>query len=148
MGAIWPDTRAVLIEDTANGPAVINALHKEIRGIVAVTPEGGKLSRASAVQPQIEAGQVFLPRPRFADGQLRSDYAWVEDFVEACITFPRGEHDDDVDALTQLLVYLQKKPVGLSASEILAIMRDDQREDDDEDRDIHSYRGFKPPRSF
>jgi predicted phage terminase large subunit-like protein len=149
MVAKWPDTRAVLIEDAANGPAVINALHKEIRGILPVTPEGGKLSRASAVQPQIEAGQVFLPRPRFADGQMQSEYAWVEDFIEVCTTFPRGDHDDDVDALTQLLVYLQKKPMGLSASEILAMMQDEEREDDDERGDIHyPYRGFKPPRRF
>jgi predicted phage terminase large subunit-like protein len=110
----YPSTRAVLIEDAANGPAVVNALHKEIRGILPVTPEGGKHSRASAVQPQVQAGQVFLPRPRFADGQLRFEYAWVEDFIEACATFPKGEHDDDVDALTQLLVYLQKKPEGLT----------------------------------
>ena len=114
MRAKYPETRAVLIEDAANGPAVVSALHKEIRGILAVTPEGGKQSRAAGVQPQIESGQVFLPRPRFADGQLRFDYAWVEDFIEQCSIFPKGEYDDDVDALTQLLVYLQKRPVGLS----------------------------------
>ena len=68
MVAKYPSTRAVLIEDAANGPAVVSALQKEIRGILAVTPEGGKWSRAAAVQPQVEAGQVLLPRPRFADG--------------------------------------------------------------------------------
>jgi predicted phage terminase large subunit-like protein len=89
MRSKYPGTRAVLIEDAANGPAVVSALHKEIPGILAVTPEGGKKSRAAAVQPEIEARQVFLPRPRFADGQLRFDYAWVEDFVEQCSVFPR-----------------------------------------------------------
>jgi phage terminase large subunit-like protein len=68
-----------LIEDAANEPAVISALYQEIRGVVPVTPEGGKFSRAYAVQPQIEAGQVFLHSPRYPDGSLRPEHAWVED---------------------------------------------------------------------
>lgn len=143
MVAKYPTTRAVLIEDAANGPAVVSALHKEIRGILPVTPEGGKFSRAAAVQPQIEAGQVFLPRPRFADGQLRFEYAWVEDFVEQCSVFPKGEHDDDVDALTQVLVYMQKRPANLlSASQILAAGQDDRSDDDDDDDDGGYRRGL------
>jgi predicted phage terminase large subunit-like protein len=134
MVSKYPATRAVLIEAAANGPAAVSALHKEIPGILPVTPEGGKFSRAAAVQPQIEAGQVFLPRPRFADGQLRFDHAWVEDFIEQCRVFPKGEHDDDVDALTQLLVYLQnRRSTGLSARQILAMMEDDEGDDDDDD---------------
>ena len=134
MAAKYPSARAILVEDAANGPAVVNTLQKEIRGILAVTPEGGKRSRAAAVQPQVEAGQVLLPRPRFADGQLRTEYAWVEDFVEQCSLFPKGEHDDDVDAMTQALVYLQKRPVSqVSASQILAIGREDHDDDDDDD---------------
>ena len=113
----YPATRVVLVEDAANGPAVVSALHKEVRGILAVTPEGGKMSRAWAVQPQIESGQVILPRPSFPDGQLRLEYGWVEDLMEQCAVFPKGEHDDDVDALTQALVYLQKRPtIQLSAA--------------------------------
>lgn len=134
MVAKYPNARAVLVEDAANGPAVVSVLQKEVRAILAVTPEGGKQSRAAAVQPQIEAGQVLLPRPRFADGQLRFDYAWVEDFVEQFSAFPKGEHDDDVDALTQALVYLQKRPVSqLTAGQILAIGADDRDDDDDDD---------------
>lgn len=154
----YPGTRVVLIEDAANGPAVVSALHKEIPGILAVTPEGGKLSRAAAVQPQIEAGQVFLPRPRFADGQLRAGYAWVEDFMEQCSVFPKGEHDDDVDALTQLLVYLQKRPASqLTPGQILAIGADDHTDDDDDDDDggagagvRNRFGGWRPrwPRQF
>ena len=36
----------------------------------------------------------------------------MEDFVEQCSLFPKGEHDDDVDAMTQALVYLQKRPAS------------------------------------
>ena len=35
----------------------------------------------SAESPGTVHQRLFLPRPRFADGQLRSEYAWVEDFV-------------------------------------------------------------------
>lgn len=134
MVAKFPNARAVLVESAANGDAAVNTLQATIRGILLVTPEGGKKSRAAAVQPQIEAGQVLLPRPRFADGQLRIEYAWVEDFAEKCSLFPKGEHDDDVDALTQALVYLQKRPVSqLTASQILAIGADDHDDDDDDD---------------
>ena len=131
----YPSAR-VLVEDAANGSAVVDHLQQEIRGILAVTPDGGKWSRAAAVQPQVEAGQVLLPRPRFADGHLRAEYAWVEDFVEQCSLFPKGEHDDDIDAMTQALVYLQKRPVNqLSASQILAVGRKDDDDDDDDGND-------------
>jgi hypothetical protein len=41
----YQGARAILVEDAANGPAVVNSLHKEIRGILPITPEGGKWSR-------------------------------------------------------------------------------------------------------
>jgi predicted phage terminase large subunit-like protein len=128
----YPGTRAILIEDAANGPAVISALNQEVRGVIPVTPEGGKFSRAFAVQPQVEAGQVFLPNPRYPDGSLRMEHAWVEDFVEQLSMFPKGEHDDDVDALTQLLVYWRRRPGGLSISDILSILQSDEDHEDDD----------------
>jgi predicted phage terminase large subunit-like protein len=159
MAEKYPATRAVLVEDAANGPAVINMLQREIRGILAVTPEGGKWSRAAAVQPQVESGQVFLPKPRFADGQLRFEYAWVEDFIEQCSLFPKGDHDDDVDALTQAMVYLQNRPAStLSASYILSLGTRDSRHDDGDDDEhddddgggSNSFGGWGPkwPRHF
>jgi predicted phage terminase large subunit-like protein len=90
MVAKYPASRAVLIEDAANGPAVVSTLQKEIPGILAVTPEGGKYSRAAAVQPQVEAGQVFLPTPTFPDGYRNLEHSWVDDFIEQCGIFPRG----------------------------------------------------------
>jgi predicted phage terminase large subunit-like protein len=59
----WPGTLAKLIEDKANGSAVIQMLAHEIPGILPVNPEGGKVARAMAVSPLIEAGNVYLPHP-------------------------------------------------------------------------------------
>lgn len=95
LSAKWPQARAKLIEDKANGPAVIQLLKKEIPGLIPVNPEGGKIVRASAVSPDIEAGNVYLPEPMIAP--------WVHDFIEECAAFPNGANDDQVDAMTQAL---------------------------------------------
>lgn len=92
------DTTCILIEDKANGSALISMLKKEISGVIAVNPEGGKVSRVNAVAPHIEAGNVFLPRQTIAP--------WVGDFVEECASFPKGKHDDDVDSMSQAITKL------------------------------------------
>jgi len=92
----WPGTVAKLIEDKANGSAVIQMLSREISGILPVNPEGGKVARAAAVSPLIEAGNVYLPHLQYAP--------WVNDFIEECAAFPNGAHDDQVDAMTQALL--------------------------------------------
>jgi predicted phage terminase large subunit-like protein len=98
----YPQTGAILIEDAANGPAIINVLNRQVPGIIGVTPEGGKYARAQAASPTVEAGNVWLPNPR-PYGQLLPGRAWVEDFIYQCCVFPTGAHDDDVDAFTQLV---------------------------------------------
>jgi predicted phage terminase large subunit-like protein len=91
----WPQAVAKLVEDRANGPAVIASLQHDLCGLIAVNPEGGKFARASAVSPQIEAGNVYLPHPDLVP--------WVEGLIEECAGFPFAAHDDQVDALTQAL---------------------------------------------
>ena len=95
----WPNARGKLIEDKANGIAVIQVLKNEISGIIPVEPKGGKEARAQAVSWDIEAGNVFLPRTA----------QWAHDFVEECALFPNGAHDDQVDAMSQALVRLGSK---------------------------------------
>jgi predicted phage terminase large subunit-like protein len=91
----WPKAGAKLVEDKANGPAVIQELQHDVEGLIEVTPEGGKIARAHAVSPQVEAGNIYLPHPAIAP--------WVEVFLEETAAFPNGRHDDQVDAMTQAL---------------------------------------------
>jgi predicted phage terminase large subunit-like protein len=98
----YPQAVRKLVEDAANGPAIISSLGARIEGVIAVTPQGGKLARARAAQPRVEAGDIYLPNPR-PNGVLMESRAWVDDFIHACTVFPRGRHDDDVDAFTQLV---------------------------------------------
>lgn len=95
MTAKWPNAHTKLIEDKANGPAVIQMLKREISGLIAVNPEGGKVVRAAAVSPEIEAGNVYLPDPSIAP--------WIHDFIEEASAFPNGANDDQVDSMTQAL---------------------------------------------
>lgn len=92
----WPQAIAKLVEDKANGTAVIATLRHEITGLIPVNPEGGKMARAQAVAPQIEAGNVYLPDPSIAP--------WVHDFIEECAAFPNAAHDDQVDQMSQALL--------------------------------------------
>lgn len=89
----YPETSYTYIEDKANGSAIIDALSREFSGIIPVAPEGGKMSRASAVSHLIETGRVYLPQ--YA--------AWLEDFIKESSAFPAGKHDDQVDAASQAL---------------------------------------------
>lgn len=100
MAAKHPEANAKYIEDKANGSAVIQILTNEIPGIIAVTPDGGKVARASAISPDVEAGNVYLPDPGIAP--------WIGDFVEECTVFPNGAHDDQVDSMTQAINQMHK----------------------------------------
>ena len=91
MDAKYPNKHSIIIEDKANGPAIISTLRSEIPGIIPIEPQGGKLSRANAITGLVEAGHFYLPR--YAD--------FTDAFVEECAAFPSGAHDDTVDAFTQ-----------------------------------------------
>ena len=98
MSARHPNAAAKLIEDKANGPAVIATLRSELPGLIPVQTDGGKESRANAVTPFVEGGNVYLPHPLLAP--------WVDEFLAELAAFPTGAHDDQVDAFSQLARYL------------------------------------------
>jgi len=102
----WPKSSRILVEDKANGSAVIQMMKHEISGLIPVNPEGGKEARAYAASAEIESGNVYLPTPALCP--------WVNDFVEECTAFPNGKHDDQVDACTQALIYFKnRKQTGI-----------------------------------
>lgn len=103
LAARWPQVASKLVEDKANGTAVINALSATVPGLVPVEPHGSKVARASAVSPFVEARNVWLPSPELAP--------WVTDLIEEASAFPRGQHDDQVDALSQALNRLYLSPL-------------------------------------
>jgi len=94
--AKWPQATAKLVEDKANGPAVIDCLKEEITCIIEYEPKGSKYARAVAVTPFIQAGNVHLPTSEVALFD-------VEAFLAEAKAFDNGAHDDQVDAMSQAL---------------------------------------------
>lgn len=95
----WLPT-ATYVEDKANGPAVISVLRTEIPGLIAIDPQGDKAARIQAVSPQIEAGNVLLPRMA----------SWVDDYIEefaAATADGGGQYWDQIDATSQALLKLK-----------------------------------------
>lgn len=103
LSARWPQALAKLVEDKANGPAVMNALRATVPGLIPVEPEGSKYARAAAVSPLVQGGNVHVPDPGLAP--------WVGDLVEEAKAFPHGANDDQVDALSQALHRLLLVPL-------------------------------------
>jgi predicted phage terminase large subunit-like protein len=93
----------VLIEGAANGsPLVSDLRHLNASGVptpLAVTPKGSKVERMSVQSHRIEAGDVRLPE--------RAD--WLDAFRAEVLAFPYGRHDDQVDALSQLLAWTDRQ---------------------------------------
>ena len=101
--AEYPDT-IKLVEEKANGAAVINTLRSEIENIIPINSktfrwsDQSKEARLNAVAPQFAAGNVYLP--------IEETAPWIPDYVAELTTFPSSRHDDQVDATSQALLYL------------------------------------------
>jgi predicted phage terminase large subunit-like protein len=106
MNAHGRRASVILIEDKANGSAVIEELRREDLGasVIAVNPEGGKESRAYAASSDCEAGNVFLPE----------DAPWLSEFLHVAAHFPAVKHDDCIDAMTQFLNWRRTKILRLT----------------------------------
>lgn len=95
-----PDCVKVLVEEAANGIAVLDSLRSTVTGLIGVQPLASKNARVHAVQPLFEAGQVYLPHPRIQPPIP----AGCLDPVTELVAFPNATHDDWVDSLTQALI--------------------------------------------
>lgn len=108
MSARFPKCIKKLVEDKANGTAVIDTLQKTLSGFEAVNPEGGKVARANAVSGLFEGHNVFFPHPLMV-GPHGEDYSWVNATVDEFVSFPVGAHDDRVDQTTQALNFMYQR---------------------------------------
>lgn len=99
----FPKAVAVLVEDKANGPAVVETLQKELAGIIPINPEGGKTARAFAMQPEHEAGNLWLPDVSVDPG--------VGVYLTELSSFDGNpsNHDDEVDATTQAINWFRTR---------------------------------------
>jgi predicted phage terminase large subunit-like protein len=93
---LFPIALRKLVEDKANGPAVISMLRSKVPGLYPVEPEGSKEARAQTASVYQQAGNLLLPDP--------SECPWTNELVEILAGVPRGEWDD-CDAMAQAMIY-------------------------------------------
>jgi predicted phage terminase large subunit-like protein len=88
----------VLIENTANGPALISdARRRSTPIVVEITPDGrSKAARLLVHVPLIRRSHILLPETA----------TWRAGFVKEFIEFPASAFDDQVDATTQYLDWI------------------------------------------
>ena len=90
----------ILIEKTANGPALLSKLSKRHRArAVAIVPRDSKTTRFRRHYDKYLAGRI----------RIQNDASFRDKFIEEVTSFPHGRHDDQVDAMTQFLDYLAKR---------------------------------------
>ena len=89
----------ILIEATANGPALLSALtRKQRRNLYPIVPRDAKTVRFRRHVEKILAGRVRVPR----------NASFIEKFFRELAKFPHG-HDDQVDAMTQFMDWLERQ---------------------------------------
>jgi predicted phage terminase large subunit-like protein len=98
--------RAVYIEDKASGQSLIQELKRESGvSVIPYKVVNDKVARVNAILPIIEGGRVLLPD--------QSD--WLDDFIDESVSFPNGNHDDQVDAVTMAIDILSRTSVSPEA---------------------------------
>src|SRR5262249_11199701 len=93
---------AVLIEATANGPALItDARRKGYARVIEIIPDRrSKVDRLRDHIGTIRARHIHLAESK----------AWKEEFIAEFVAFPSGDFDDQVDATTQYLEWIKANP--------------------------------------
>lgn len=116
----FPAIDQLLVEDKANGSAIIDTLHY-IEGMpptVGVNPLGGKYSRAQAVAPFISTLAVHIPNDFTERESIDIEWDGNEKlsphmrFITQHSRFPFMKNDDMVDAETQAITRLIKLITG------------------------------------
>jgi len=115
MAAKWPQCTAIYVENTANGPAIIDSLKRKIRGIIPVNVSGEKTARLIAVSPIVEAGNVYLPSAE--------DAPWVTEFIDEICSVPNAPNDDEADAFSQALNETARRIRNVKIPEIVSVTK-------------------------
>ena len=90
--------KIILIEDKANGPAMISILkEKGVRNVIPVKVDSSEIYRLSEVSTYYHCRQVLYPDIE--------NFPWAHDHIQELLMFPNGKYDDRVDAETQFLKY-------------------------------------------
>lgn len=105
-GYFNPD--AILVEDCAAGQQIIQEmlLANTVENVIAIRPKEDKQTRLTLVSPLFERGIVLIPEVA----------AWLNTFLDELLNFPDSDHDDQVDSVSQFLLWYQRNEAKKLAS--------------------------------
>lgn len=93
----------LLIEDKGSGQQLLQNLRQTNNPLptIAITPAKSKEIRAAAIAPLLTTGVVRRPHNH-------PQLTWTAEFNQQLIRFPKGKHDDIVDAFTQYVAHYRE----------------------------------------
>jgi predicted phage terminase large subunit-like protein len=91
MADTWPNCKIHLVEDKANGPAIIALMKQQVSGLVAVKADVSKDERLHSIAPIFEAGNFHIP----------ANHPYTKYIIDELTSFPHSDNDDIVDAISQ-----------------------------------------------
>jgi predicted phage terminase large subunit-like protein len=109
MEKVWPGMRAIVVELAAAGKDVIATLERELYSLHPFKPgDRSKQQRVAATLPRWEQGHVYIPHPQLCSTP-EHDYSWVSGkYIPETVSFPGARHDDQVDATSQALLWIDE----------------------------------------
>jgi predicted phage terminase large subunit-like protein len=148
-----PECSIVIVEEAANGHAIMEELQGEIQGLKGFKPGGdSKVGRAAAIAPTQERGDIYLPIAEWAIptleamgldeisigdwwdlnppvSQSNAEHApiaeWAKEWVNEFAMFPNSANDDQVDSLSQAIIWSRaNKPTAIAAATPTAVSAD------------------------
>lgn len=104
MTAKWPRAFIKLVEDKANGPAIMETLRDDLGGFVEIEPQGSKPARLEACSPRYMSHSVVHPSPE--------EQPWILGVEEELFNAPNIANWDQADCVSQYLNWKKMKAVG------------------------------------
>jgi predicted phage terminase large subunit-like protein len=88
------------VEPTASGRPLVEQLKKETLLPISTgtAPFKSKVDRVTSILPFLETKRVLLLQ----------DSQWIDSFMDECVAFPLGDHDDQVDVLVMAVQHFFK----------------------------------------
>lgn len=95
----------ILVEAKASGQSLLQDLRIARVPAVGYNPgNADKIARAHQAAPTLEMGLLWVPESAKNPGQ---PVAWASSFLKQVDKFPIAEHDEYVDCMTQVVIYLK-----------------------------------------
>jgi predicted phage terminase large subunit-like protein len=89
----------IIVEAVGSGQALYQDLSQTLGNYISrCHPRGSKVHRFETVIPFINNRQVRIP----------SSAPWLDTLIKELQAFPQGEHDDQVDSISQMLFYWKR----------------------------------------